>query len=48
MKIEDIYKEKFLEKFPKPHYLLDKDMEKWDEYDWSNFRSILRRITNEN
>ena len=44
MKIQEIYKEKFMQKFPKPHYLLDKDVEDWDEYDWSNYKAIVDKI----
>ena len=39
-----IDKIKYRDEFPKPHYLLEKDIEKWDEYDWGNFRSIVNKI----
>lgn len=41
MKIDEIYTEKFMGDFPKPHYLLDKDIEDWDKYDWINFQNII-------
>ena len=44
MKIEEMLSEEGFNSFPKPHYLLDKDIEKWDEYDWSNFKSIMNKI----
>jgi hypothetical protein len=27
------------------HYLAQKSIEKWDEYDWSNYRSLKRKAT---
>ncbi len=44
MKIDEIYTEEWMNKFPKPHYLLDKDIEDWDEYDWSNYKAITENI----
>ncbi len=44
MKIDEIYTEKFMNEFPKPHYLLNKDLEEWDEYDWYNYRAIVNKI----
>lgn len=43
-KIQEIYTEKFMKRFPKPHYLLEKDVEEWDEYDWSNYRAIVDKV----
>ncbi len=42
--IQEIYIEKFMKDFPKPHYLLDKPIDKWDDYDWNNFQSIVKKI----
>lgn len=42
--IEEILSKEFFIKFPKPHYLLEKPVKDWDEYDWNNFKSIVRKI----
>ena len=44
MKIQQIYTEKFMKDFPKPHYLLSKEVEDWDDYDWKNFQSIIKKL----
>ena len=41
--MREVFTSKFMQRFPNPHYLLDKDIKDWDQKDYSNFQ-IIRKI----